>query len=185
MTRTIPHSLTRDADRLAVALRVSVRATTLLCAQAIFVVSSAQGDSLRGPIASRNLSPIYQHLGIPVLRSAHNPQRGDWSGEADLHWASHALRERSGSSVLEFDGETRRYDLTVALGLGAGFAFTANIPYVEHSAGNLDSLIDGWHSLWGLPEGARPQQPQDELLFSLMVLGRGADLGIVWYVFKS
>lgn len=126
----------------------------------------AQDTALRAPIESRNLSPLYANLGIPVLQDAAGLERGHWSVGWSVHWASHALREGDSFLALELDGETRRHDLRLSAGLGNGVTVFANLPWVSHGGGALDSLIDGWHDFWGMPDGPRPEQPRDALRFA-------------------
>ena len=37
------------------------------------------------------------------------------------------------------------------------------VPWLEHSGGDLDSLIDDWHDLWGMSDGGRSDVPDDLL----------------------
>ena len=140
-------------------------AVLLCCSGAAAPASEPVSERLRGPSASRNLAPIYANLGIPTLADARIPEAGSWQAGWTLHWASHSVQTPGERRSVEFDGETRRHDFQVLLGLGSGFSLSANLPFVRHSAGSLDSLIDGWHGFWGMPEGDRPGQPRDRLRF--------------------
>jgi hypothetical protein len=140
----------------------------LLAAGVPLSASAAQDDGSlrRAPVASRNTAPIYANLGIPTQRDAGSLGAGAWQLGWQLHWASHSVRERSGELALEMDGETRRHDLSLRLGLGRGVTVEATVPWIRHEGGSLDSLIEGWHELWGLPNGARDDQPDDVLRFA-------------------
>ena len=120
----------------------------------------------RAPIASRNTAPIYANLGVPVQRDAATVAVGDLDVTWRMHWASHSVRERAGALELEFDGETRRHDLSLRAGLGQGVTVELNIPWISHDGGSLDNLIEGWHQFWGLPNGARDDQQDDTLRFA-------------------
>jgi hypothetical protein len=130
------------------------------------VQAAATAETFEAPVASRNLSPVAMNLGVPVLRSGAGFDGGRRTLAASLHWASHSLRERTGGEYLEFDGETQRVDVALRAGLGWGLTLDINLPWLRHSGGSLDSLIDGWHGFWGLPDGARDDQPRDRLLFA-------------------
>jgi hypothetical protein len=39
------------------------------------------------------------------------------------------------------------------------------LAYSSHEGGGLDNAIDAWHQFWGLPDGGRPQFPDDQLRF--------------------
>lgn len=137
-----------------------------MSATAIAVSPALSDDALTEPIASRNLSPLYVNLGIPVMASASSLEAGVWDLAWTLHWASHAVLESSTSQSLELDGETRRHDFRIQRGLGKGVAVSLNVPYVSHGAGNLDGLIDGWHAFWGMPDGPRGVQEDNQLRYA-------------------
>ena len=51
----------------------------------------------------------------------------------------------------------------VQAGVGSAITLTVNVPWIRHSGGSLDSLIDGWHAFWGMPDGGRSDVPRDLL----------------------
>lgn len=125
---------------------------------------SLAGDaSVTAPIGTRNLSPLYMSMGVPRLQEAFASPTGRWDLDLVTHWASHAVQEEAQGRFLELDGETRRYDLRARWQASQRLKLTINIPYVEHTGGQLDGLIDGWHAFWGLPDGPRDIQRQDRL----------------------
>ena len=127
----------------------------------------AEDSALRDPLQLRNLSPLYHSLGIPMLRSAKTQDPGSLEAAYRLSWASHAMLERQDGEVFELDGETRRHEFSAAYGISDRLTVDLMIPWVVHEGGRLDSLIDSWHSFWGLPDGPREIQPRDRLLYSL------------------
>ncbi len=164
----------------------------LVCVASVHSATlSADTGLLGAPIASRNLSPVYANLGIPVMRDARGLPKGSWELGWQLNWASHSVRETGDDGALEFDGETQRHDLRLAVGLGAGFDLSLTLPWIRHDGGALDGLIDDWHAFWGLPDGPRPRQDQDQLrylsigeadfLLDEQVSGLGdAELDLAW-----
>ncbi len=123
-------------------------------------------DALTAPIASRNLSPLYANLGVPVMSTANPVKEGEWALDWTLHWASHSVLEQQPGERLTLDGETQRQDFRFQRGLGRGLSLSLNVPYISHSGGQLDALIDGWHAFWGMPDGPRAEQPEDRLRFA-------------------
>ncbi|EAQ99140.2 DUF3187 family protein [Congregibacter litoralis] len=141
----------------------------ILCLCAASMPAASRGDDSRdltAPIASRNLSPLYANLGVPVMTRAASLEEGEWIVDSTLHWASHAVLERRGGEGLELDGETQRLDLRLQRGFGRKLSLSLNLPYIRHSGGNLDGLIDGWHAFWGMPDGPRGVQPDDRLRYA-------------------
>lgn len=125
----------------------------------------ASDAALSAPVASRNLSPLYANLGIPVMTSAVALERGELDLSWALHWASHSVFERDAEQFLSLDGETRRQDFRVQAGLGKGIVLSLSVPYISHSGGRLDTFIDDWHAFWGMPDGPRANQATDGLGF--------------------
>ena len=79
--------------------------------------------------------------------------------------SSHSVVDEEGAESVLFDGETARLEWRLRYGLGDRFELGIELPWVWHSAGRLDSLIDTWHDTFGLPDGFRDDLPQDRLLY--------------------
>ena len=86
-----------------------------------------------------------------------------WTLAADLNWASVSLVQRAGSEQLIVDAETREARVTIGRSWSSGFAAQVQIPYRYTGGGVLDSAIDSWHELFGLPRGSRAFSPQDRV----------------------
>lgn len=59
------------------------------------------------------------------------------------------------------DGETSRTVIDFALGLGERFELDLEIPFLMHTGGFLDSIIDEYHEALDFPEGGRPGIQRD------------------------
>lgn len=92
---------------------------------------------------------------------------------AHLTVASHSVIETNGDESLVLDGETRRIWLDWRRGLSDRLEVGLIVPWTWHESGSLDSLIDGWHDFFGLPEGNRTARPRDRLLFEYAAAGSG------------
>jgi hypothetical protein len=53
------------------------------------------------------------------------------------------------------DGETLRTVLEASLGLGSRFEIGLELPFLLHTGGFLDSIIDSYHDRFDLPDGGR------------------------------
>ena len=91
--------------------------------------------------------------------------RGRFAGSLLAMTSSHAIATNRGDETLVFDGETTRLELGLRYGAGERLELGLRVPYVRHSAGNLDSLIDTWHDWFGLPGGSRETRASDLLEF--------------------
>jgi len=85
--------------------------------------------------------------------------------DALLQVASHSVADERGGEGLLVDGETSRLELVYARGLSERWEIGVEVPIVTHQSGSLDSLIDGWHDVFGLPDGSRDDRPRDALQF--------------------
>jgi len=60
------------------------------------------------------------------------------------------------------DAETREFRLRARYGLSDNQEIGLELPLIWRGGGVLDGFIDGWHKLFGLPEGGRDRLPRDE-----------------------
>lgn len=130
---------------------LSALATTLL------LTASASASSLPG----RDQNPLLAGFGLPGPMDARLPERSEWA--VDFNWGSTALVQNAASENLIVDAESRELRLSFARRLATRWSVRLELPYRYTGGGNLDSFIDEWHDVFGLPEGARPMQPRDRL----------------------
>jgi hypothetical protein len=124
----------------------------------LLISSTAAAD----PFPARDLNPLLAGFGLPAALPAR------WSGEtwtfaADFNWASASLVQQAGSEQLIVDAETREARMTLGRSWPSGFAAQLQIPYRYTGGGVLDSFIDSWHDIFGLPEGTRALSPKDRM----------------------
>jgi hypothetical protein len=141
---------TRDSLRLA-----GVAAASL----AFFIPHVAAADPL--PVTEQN--PLLSGFGVPAPLPTRLNSPGAWSFRATFSWANSAIVQSSTKESLVVDAETKELRLIAQRGLDGGFALRVQLPYRQTSGGSLDGFIDRWHDTFGLPEGARPSLPQDDL----------------------
>jgi len=79
--------------------------------------------------------------------------------------SSHSVLDEQGAESVLFDGETARLEWRLRYGFGERIELGIELPWVWHSAGRLDSLIDSWHDTFGLPDGFRDDLPRDRLRY--------------------
>ncbi len=115
------------------------------------------------PLYAKNLSPVAGLFGLPSQRSADIGPAGSWAFAAHGSIASHYVAEANARELLNFDGETARLALEVRYALGHDWDLQLEVPWLDHSGGHLDSLIDNWHDFWGMSDGGRSDVPRDLL----------------------
>lgn len=129
---------------------------------AVFIVPGAGAAE---PLYGKNLSPIAGLLGLPSARSAALTPAASMAFAAHGALASHSVFESGTGEALRLDGETHRLALEWRYGLSPAWEVQVEMPWLSHGGGSLDSLIDGWHELWGMPDGGRDTVPRDQLRF--------------------
>ena len=115
------------------------------------------------PLYVKNLSPVAGLFGLPSQRDAATAVDG--SLEVALHGslANHYRLDSTPTEYLNLDGETGRVALELRYGLARNWDVQLEVPWLDHSGGHLDSLIDDWHDFWGMPDGGRDGVPNDML----------------------
>ena len=115
------------------------------------------------PLYAKNLSPLVGLLGLPSQRAADTVAGGANTFALHSSIASHYVADGEGLENLNFDGETVRLALEWRYGLADDWELMLEVPWLDHSGGQLDSLIDNWHDFWGMSDGGRSQVPRDIL----------------------
>jgi hypothetical protein len=147
-----------------VLLRQALAPAVLLLAS-----TAAQAD----PLYVRNLSPVAGLIGFPVLRDARALEQGGLVLELNSSAANTQTSDSSDSEVVVLDGETWRLAPRLRYGFAGGWEIEAELPWLRHSGGSLDKLIENWHDLFGLPDGDREEVPRDQLLYGYDGAGAG------------
>ncbi len=109
----------------------------------------------------RNHSPFSALIGIPN----HWPDGTDHSAELSWNTSNHSMLEGAGDESLMLDGETQTLTIRMQKRFSSRVQLGIEIPWLQHSGGYLDGVIDSWHDLLGLPEGIRPQTPDNDLMY--------------------
>ena len=136
---------------------MAVRPATLL------LLLAAQSVAASEPLYVKNLSPVAGLLGLPAQRTASVDTAGQFNLALHGSLASHYISEGSGDEYLNLDGETGRLALEVRYAISDNLDVQLELPWLKHSGGNLDSLIDNWHDFWGMSDGGRSNVEQDLL----------------------
>ena len=124
------------------------------------------GNAIAEALPDHDNGPLTGIFGFPESTEGSNlPERGQHAWDASLIIASHGIEEISGVEEFRLDGETTRLAFTYRYGLSDKLELSVDAPYVWHTSGSLDSAIDTWHDLFGLPDGERASQERDQLEF--------------------
>jgi hypothetical protein len=129
---------------------------------ALLLMFAGQSPAASLGLPTRDQNPLLQAFYLPSI---------NMQFENGLH-LSHGLfitntfqEESRGSEQLVIDVENYRYDLSLAYQRGA-WRLSSTLPFIANDSGSLDSLIEDWHVFFGLPEGERPANPDNQIKLS-------------------
>ncbi|MEQ9395497.1 DUF3187 family protein [Haliea sp.] len=128
------------------------------------------------PLYAKNLSPVAGLFGLPSSRAAELAAPGRWQFAAHAGIASHFAVDSNRRETVNLDGETWRMAFDLRYGLAEHWELQLEVPVLSHDGGSLDSLIDGWHDFWGMPDGGRKDVPRDRLDYRYVSTSGGFDL---------
>jgi hypothetical protein len=118
------------------------------------------------PFTTKNLSPIVQGFGLPVIYDSDILRPGRIQGSFGLDITNNFSDDIRGNEEVLFDGETYRYEMVVRRGLSESVELGVVLPFIRQSGGIFDGFIESWHDFFGLPQGGRLSAPKDRLRYS-------------------
>lgn len=138
-----------------------------MCAIAALITSALLPTADATELDVRHGGPLTGLFGLPgpgesIALAEGQTRRLDFL----LQGSSHSIGETRGGETLVLDGETWRAALRLRTRFRERWEFGLEVPWIRHTGGSLDSLIDDWHALFGLPDGIRDQLPKDALRYA-------------------
>jgi hypothetical protein len=82
-----------------------------------------------------------------------------------LSVANNSIEKKSKKEQVILDGETYQAVLSWQQGMGDGWQWGIELPYLSHRGGGLDALIENWHDLLGLSNSDREDWHQNQLRY--------------------
>lgn len=108
---------------------------------------------------TRDQNPMLQAYYLPGIGFASQP---GWQYSHSLFITNTYQNESIGTETLVIDVENYRYDFSIAYQQN-NWRLNTKIPLIFNQGGSLDGLIEDWHDFFGLPEGGRKSNPDDQL----------------------
>lgn len=119
-------------------------------------------ENATGPLQVRNVSPIVQLYGLPRMVGAHTLE-GDLEASFNFEAINNFQSDRQQGTFVFFDGETYVTSYRLRDDFAGSWEWALEIPWVVHTPGSLDGLVDEFHELFGLPDGERSLAPRGRL----------------------
>jgi hypothetical protein len=106
-----------------------------------------------------NFSPFLQSLGLQL---ADTPTDSRWQLKGEVSLTNEFQREASANESLVLDYEQLRLDVSAQRRLNEHWSISISAGFFNQDGGFADSLIDGWHEFFSLPENGRDNAPRDQ-----------------------
>jgi hypothetical protein len=116
----------------------------------------------------------------PLLRGFYLPLPSEArAGDATLLAATLSVSntinvEARDAESLFVDGESSTLRLNVDGPLATDWRYRVTVPFIHDGGGILDTTIDSYHQLFGLPRGPRPSYPKNQLRYFYTGVGHVA-----------
>jgi hypothetical protein len=121
-------------------------------------------------LPTRSQNPLLQSYLIPTVPlNAH----GEWSFAHNLYITNTYQNDASSNEYLVIDVENTRYDFQAAYQYNQ-WTFGLTLSLISNQSGQLDQIINGFHSSLDLPEGGRDLVPDDQI--NLIYQKNGIDI---------
>jgi hypothetical protein len=136
------------------------------------VITSAPTFSAPFPTVDQN-SLLNGFTFAPTI-TARLPVRGTSNLMGTLNWSNTAAIQTANGESLILDAESREWLTSFEYALADAWQVRIRVPYRTSNGGTLDSAIESWHSLFGMPNGDRPALPENAFRIDYQRNGQSA-----------
>ncbi len=111
---------------------------------------------------TRDQNPMLQAFYLPGIDMQ---QSNGWTSSHSLYITNTFQKEDKANESLRIDVENYRYDFSLAY-QDDDWRISAMLPFITNDSGSLDGLIEDWHDFFGLPQGGRTSNADDQINLS-------------------
>jgi len=133
-----------------------------VCLSGILAIAAAT-TAAADPFVTRDQNVFLGGTGLPLPAPAVLGAAGTTRIAVAANWSSTASSSLTADEALLVDVEGRDVLVVLEHAVSSRYSVRLQLPYRQLTPGVLDGFIDGWHSLLGLPEGARKFLERDQL----------------------
>jgi len=113
------------------------------------------------PIYVANQNPFVQIFGLPKSEPGTITPKGRFDAGFLYYVSNNAIQ--NDDKTLIWDGETAQYNFRVRYGWSDQLELGIDVPFIDHSGGYLDSIIRGFHDLFGFPNDRQEQFDKNQI----------------------
>lgn len=117
------------------------------------------------PIYVANQNPFVQIFGLPKSEPGTITPKSKLD-VGFLYYVSNNAIQNDDQSLI-WDGETAQYNFRVRYGVSDKLELGIDVPYIDHSGGYLDSIIRGFHDLFGFPNDRQEQFEKNQIHYKV------------------
>jgi hypothetical protein len=141
-------------------------AAPVLLGTALFFLSVMNVSSANlSPFYTQNQSPLAAVYGLPFIGEAKVMARGEGLLRLTLDLANTYITDENAREQIVLDGESLRLTFSGRYGIGRKADLGIDVPFWVAGGGFLDGFIEGYHSIFGFPNGGRELAPRNRLLY--------------------
>jgi len=118
------------------------------------------------PFLTRNQSPFSLIFGLPQATAARLPETHEQRWITSLNISNQIISQSTDNSRLFIDVETWQLNVFYDYVFRDNWMLRVQAPLISHRGGILDSAIDRYHQLTGLPRDIRPSIPENQINIS-------------------
>jgi hypothetical protein len=131
----------------------------------LMVLATLEAWADNDPFYTSNENPLVMSYGIPAPESARLLDKGEHSSSGFLTISTIATESGRKNERLTLDGESYRMNFRLRYGWSRQLQLGMDLSALRHEGGRLDGFVENWHDWFGLPQGDRPDQPKNRLLY--------------------
>lgn len=128
-------------------------------AVSLFVLLASEVGAASPGLNTRNQNPMLQAYYLPTIDMQ---KTSGWHMVHSLFITNTFQKEKTSTEKLRIDVENYRYDFSLAY-QSEDWRIQTTLPFIANDGGSLDHLIEEWHDIFGLPQGGRTSNPDDQI----------------------
>jgi len=120
------------------------------------------------PIYIANQNPFIQIYGLPKAEAGFITPKGKLDATFLYYVSNNAISADAGNGeTIDWDGETAQYSIKLRYGVLDRLELGADVPYIQHSGGYLDSVIRRFHSMVGFPNDRQESFVKNQIQYEV------------------